>query len=103
MHHTSQRNTFIELGVGIQVGIAKMYFTHYMNMLNSKFSFLFVVIQFIIIGCGLGQSQPSQAGAGHFGLAQDFATPRPLKAKLKAPTCMKHLMYLEYILLLAGM
>ena len=93
----------MELGVGIQVGIAKMYFTHYTSMLNSKFSFCFMVIQFIVIGCGLGQSQPSQAGAGNFGPAQDFVRPSPPKTKPKAPTYMKHLMYLEYILLLAGM
>ena len=47
----------MELDVGIQIGIAKMYFTNYRNMLNSKFSLLFKVIQFMIIGRGLGQSQ----------------------------------------------
>ena len=42
------------LGIQIQVGIAKIYFTHYKDMLYSKSYLLFMVIQFIIIGCGLG-------------------------------------------------
>ena len=73
------------LGIQIQVGIAKMYFTHYKDMLHSKSYLLFTFIQFIIIGCGLGQSQAEPSRSQQLRPGSGFVRRRPPKAKPKPP------------------
>ena len=73
------------LGIRIQVGIAKMYFTHYKNMLHSKFPLLFTVIQFIIIGRGLGQSQAKPSRSQQLWPGSGFCQAKAPKSQAKAP------------------
>ena len=72
------------LGIQIQVGIAKMYFTHYKNMLHSKFPLLFTVIQFIIIGRGLGQSQAKPSRSQQLWPGSGFCQAKAPKSQAKA-------------------
>ena len=74
----------MELDVGIQIGIAKMYFTNYRNMLNSKFSLLFKVIQFMIIGRGLGQSQADPSRSQQLWPGSGFCQALAPKSQAKA-------------------
>ena len=72
------------LGIRIQVGIAKMYFTHYKNMFHSKFPILFTVIQFIIIGRGLGQSQAKPSRSQQLWPGSGFCQAKAPKSQAKA-------------------
>ena len=72
------------LGIRIQVGIAKMYFTHHKNMLHSKFPLLFTVIQFIIIGRGLGQSQAKPSRSQQLWPGSGFCQAKAPKSQAKA-------------------
>ena len=73
------------LGIRIQVGIAKIYFTHYKNMLHSKFPLLFTIIQFIIIGRGLGQSQAEPSRSQQLWPGSGFCQAKAPKNQAKAP------------------
>ena len=73
------------LGIQIQVGIAKIYFTHYKDMLHSKSYLLFMVIQFIIIGRGLGQSQAEPSRSQQLWPGSGFCQAKAPKSQAKAP------------------
>ena len=62
-----------------------MYFTHYKNMLHSKFPLLFMVIQFIIIGRGLGQSQAKPSWSQQLWPSSGFCQAKASKSQAKAP------------------
>ena len=72
------------LGIQIQVGIAKIYFTHYKDMLYSKSYLLFMVIQFIIIGRGLGQSQAEPSQSQQLWPGSGFCQAKAPKSQAKA-------------------
>ena len=61
-----------------------MYFTHYKNILHSKFPLLFMVIQFIIIGCGLGQSQAKPSWSQQLWPSSGFCQAKAPKSQAKA-------------------
>ena len=73
------------LGVRIQVGIDKVYSSHYKNMLHSKFPLLFTVIQLIIIGRGLGQSQAEPSRSQQLWPGSGFCQAKAPKSQAKAP------------------
>ena len=62
-----------------------MYFTHYKNMLHSKFPLLFMIIQFIIIGRGLGQSQAKPSWSQQLWPGSGFCQAKAPKSQAKAP------------------
>ena len=61
-----------------------MYLTHYKNMLHSKFPLLFTVIQLIIIGRGLGQSQAEPSRSQQLWPGSGFCQAKAPKSQAKA-------------------